>query len=231
MVIRDITNKNHSEKTGTMSDTSLRVQKAYNEWAAIYDTNNNPTRDLNYKAIREESLLLSGKRILELGCGTGLNTNYLVRQAKEVVGVDLSEEMLSRARQRIGDKHVRFIAADITSRWDFDDASFDFMVANLVLEHVENLAHVFQEASRVLRPGGQCYIAELHPYKQLRQSQAKFTSRETGREVRVDAFTHMISEYVNEGIKAGLTLLRMKEWQKEDEDIPRLLTFLLQKKE
>ena len=212
-----------------MTDTSSNVQQAYDEWAEIYDSNENPTRDLNYKAIRRESFGLAGKRVLELGCGTGLNTEYLAKHASHVIGVDFSEQMLTKARQRIKAKNVSFLPADITKPWSFKDGSFDFIVASLVLEHIKDVRPIFDEVFRVLRPGGQCYLSELHPYKQLRQSQAKFVSQETGTEVLVDAFTHMISEYVNEGLYAGLTLLRLKEWQKEGEDIPRLLTLLFKK--
>ncbi len=74
-----------------MSDTTNRIQLAYDEWAEIYDTNNNPTRDMNYKAIREESFPLADKRVLEIGCGTGLNTKYLSRHAGHVTGMDISK--------------------------------------------------------------------------------------------------------------------------------------------
>ena len=213
-----------------MSDISSNVQQAYNEWAEVYDTNTNPTRDLNYKAIRKESFGLQGKRILELGCGTGLNTEYLAQNGGHVTGVDLSERMLAKARQRIEAKNVSFLTADITKPWDFKNASFDFIVANLVLEHIQDLRPIFNEVFRVLRPGGKCYLAELHPFKQLRQSQAKYVSQETGEEVLVDAFTHMISEYINEGLDAGLHLCYLKEYHQKEKDIPRLLTLLMEKK-
>lgn len=47
-----------------MSDSSSNVQQACNEWAEVYDTNENSTRDLNYKTIRRESFELSSKRTL-----------------------------------------------------------------------------------------------------------------------------------------------------------------------
>lgn len=212
-----------------MSGTVYHVKNAYNEWAEIYDTNENPTRDLNYKVIREASFELVNKKVLEIGCGTGLNTIHLAQKAQKVVAVDLSEEMLAKARQRVNDKNIEFIKADITQTWNFDDDSFDLVVANLVLEHIKNLDHIFSKANRVLSSEGIFYVAELHPYKQLQQSQAKFTSPKTGEEVSVDAFTHSISEYINEGIEAGLSLQEIKEWQQEDEQIPRLLTLCFKK--
>lgn len=212
-----------------MSGATNRIKNAYDEWAEIYDTNDNKTRDLNYRCIRQQQLDLRNKKVLEIGCGTGLNTIYLAGQATKVVGIDISEEMLVRARVRLEEGNAEFIKADITKPWQLDDAAFDLIVANLVLEHVENLAHIFSEAFRVLQPGGTLYIAELHPYKQIQQSQAKFVSQKTGDEVLVDAFIHPVSEYINEGLSADFILRKMREEQKEDEKIPRLLTLLFKK--
>lgn len=212
-----------------MSGPTNRIKNAYDEWAEIYDTNHNKTRDLNYRCIRQQQLDLKNKKVLEIGCGTGLNTIYLAGQAKKVIGIDISEEMLARARVRLEERNAEFIKADITKPWQLDDAAFDFIVGNLVLEHIENLTHVFSVAFRVLKDEGKFYVAELHPYRQLQQSQAKFRSQKTGEEILVDAFTHPVSEYINEGLSAGFILRKMGEEQKEDEKIPRLLTLLFKK--
>jgi ubiquinone/menaquinone biosynthesis C-methylase UbiE len=205
------------------------VRKAYDEWAKIYDNNENPTRDLNYQAIREAALEVKDKKVLEIGCGTGLNTVYLAKRAEHVTGMDISKKMLEKASQRVEKKNTEFITADITQPWELSKETFDLIVGNLVLEHVENLAHIMHEAFRVLKSRGSFYIAELHPYKQLQQSQAKFVREETGEEVLVDAFPHAISEYVNSGLEAGFNLCKMKEFQEKNEDIPRLLTLHLKK--
>ena len=212
-----------------MSETSRKIKVAYNEWAEVYDTNENRTRDLNATTIRQQSFSFKNKRVLEIGCGTGLNTEYLIQEGGQVVGLDLSEKMLSKALKRIDHGDVNFVEGDITKPWDFKNESFDFIVANLVLEHIEQLSHVFTEAHRVLSSGGQFYIGELHPYKQLRESQAKFVSQKTGKEVLVDAFTHSVSEYINEGLRAGFTLQQIKEVYDKEDEIPRLLTLLFKK--
>lgn len=212
-----------------MSEAISCIQKAYDEWAEVYDRDENPTRDLNFKAIREESLKLTGKKVLEIGCGTGLNTEYFTQNAAKVVAVDFSEKMLEIARQRVETGKVKFLKADIIKSWDFMDASFDLVIVNLVLEHIEQLSHVFEEAYRVLNSNGELYIAELHPFKQLQNSQAKFTSKRSGEEVLVDAFDHSISEFVNTGIKSGFNLLKVKELKSKGEDIPRLLTLRFRK--
>lgn len=212
-----------------MNKKTSTIQNAYDEWAEIYDTNHNPTQDLNATTIRQESLPLSGQRILEIGCGTGMNTQYLAEKGKEVTGIDFSEEMLAVARERVKTENVQFAIRDITKPWNFDNGSFDLVVANLVLEHVEYLPHIFREAVQVLDTGGTFYIAELHPFKQLRQLQAKYVSKKTGKEVLVDAFIHSTSEYVNEAISAGFNLKWMRELKHEEDEIPRLLTLLFEK--
>lgn len=211
-----------------MRETSAEVQKAYNTWVHQYETNENPTRDLNAKVLRQQPFDLVGKSVLEIGCGTGLNTIWLADRAQFVVGVDIAEGMVRKARRRPSKVNARFLQADITKPWSFDPA-FDLIVANLVLEHVQGLRHVFDEAHQVLRPGGLFYIAELHPYKQLQGTQAKYRDAETGQEVLVPAFRHHVSEYINEGIEAGFTLRRIGEWQNEADAGFRLLTLLFER--
>jgi len=142
--------------------------------------------------------------------------------------VDISEGMLRKARRRLGERNVYLLQADLTKPWPLAQ-EFDILVATLVLEHVQELAHVFDEAHQVLRPGGLLYIGELHPYKQLQGVQAQYRDAETGKEVLVPAFRHSVSEYINAGIEAGFTLRRLGEWQNEADADLRLLTLLFER--
>ena len=56
----------------------MNIREAYNHWSAQYDTNMNPTRDLEGVALREMLADLSFKQVLEIGCGTGKNTAWLL---------------------------------------------------------------------------------------------------------------------------------------------------------
>ena len=103
------------------------------------------------------------------------------------------------------------------------------VVGNLVLEHVRDLRPVYTEAARVLRAGGQLFLCELHPYRQLRGSQAHFEDDETDQVIPVTAFQHSVSEYVNCGLDAGLTLRSLGEHLEESatpDAAPRLLSVL-----
>ncbi len=211
-----------------MPETSAEVRKAYNVWVHQYDTNENATRDLNAALLRRQPLELADKSVLEIGCGTGLNTSWLAERARRVVGADFSEGMLRQARRRLDAHKVGLLRADVTQPWPFAQG-FDLIVANLVLEHVRELGPLFREARRVLLPGGLLYVAELHPYRQLGGSQAKYREAETGEEVLVPAFVHQVSEYVNAGLAAGLALRRLGEQQNDADTIPRLLTLLFER--
>ena len=193
--------------------THADVAGAYDRWAASYDADRNATRDLDAEVVRGAPLAIAGHDVLELGCGTGKNTAWLAERARSVVALDFSEGMLARARERVGAAHVRFVRHDVRAPWPVPDASADVVVGNLVLEHVADLAPVYAEAARVLRPrGGQLFLCELHPYRQWRGGQAQFTDAATGESVRVTAHVHTVSEYVNGGLDAGLTLRHLGEW-------------------
>ena len=79
----------------------MKPEQAYNSWASQYDTNENKTRDLEAKALRNVLSTISFATVLEIGCGTGKNTEWLLQKEAQVTAVDLSEEMLSKAKQKI----------------------------------------------------------------------------------------------------------------------------------
>jgi ubiquinone/menaquinone biosynthesis C-methylase UbiE len=217
----------------TSSSDKSEIAAAYNDWAETYDVYPNRTRDLAAKALKQVSLNLDGRKVVEVGCGTGGNTLWLAERAAEIVGLDFSEEMLARARSRINDPHVRFIQHDARMTWPLPDSSAGVVIAMLILEHVEHLAPVFAEAARVLDPGGQFFLCELHPMRQLAGGQAQFSNTKTGERQLVSAFLHDVSDYVNTGLSSGFELKHMGEWRDADAEAssePRLLSLLLTKR-
>ena len=113
-----------------------------------------------------------------MGCGTGRNTTWLSERASQIVGSDFSEEMLARARSRVDDPRVRFVQHDVRTTWPLADASAEVVIAMLILEHVEDLAPVFAEAARVLNTGGQFFLCELHPMRQLQEDRPSSVTAE-----------------------------------------------------
>jgi malonyl-CoA O-methyltransferase len=197
----------------------LDVAGAYDAWAAAYDSDHNRTRDLAAAVLRRGPLKLAGRRVLEIGCGTGANTGWLAERSASVVALDFSAEMLRRAEARVRAETVRFVAHDLRSAWPLPDGSVEVVIAMLVLEHVESLLPVFAESARVLASGGEVFVSELHPVRQLAGQQAEFVHPKTREPVRVPAFLHETSEYVNAGLAAGFEVTHLGEWR--DPEAPR----------
>jgi 2-polyprenyl-3-methyl-5-hydroxy-6-metoxy-1,4-benzoquinol methylase len=207
----------------------MTVEEAYNSWAAQYDTNKNRTRDLEAVAVRAALADVPFETCLEIGCGTGKNTEWLVRKAMHVAAVDLSAEMLERARKKVSSNKVDFQQADITQPWQFTTQVYDLVTFSLVLEHIQNLDFIFEQTAAALRSGGYVYIGELHPFKQYSGTKARFDTEEGRQEV--ECYTHHISEFVQTAKQYGLKLIDLNE-HFDDNDragIPRILTLLLQK--
>lgn len=207
------------------------VEVAYDRWAPVYDSAANPTRDLDVHALRShgQDLGLAGADVLEVGCGTGKNTGWFAAEARSVLALDFSEGMLSRARERVRSDRVRFVRADLRESWPVAAGGFDVVAVDLVLEHLEHLRPFFAEAARALREGGRFFLCELHPARQLRGSQARFEAPGSSEQVLVPAYRHTVSEYLNAGVEAGLSLVRSEEWLEETAppDAPARLLSLL----
>ena len=97
-------------------------------------------------------------RCLDLGCGTGVAIPELAKLGWTVVGVDVSEEMLSRARP-FGAELIRAPAEELP----FDDASFDAAVSIWTHTDVDDFSAILREAARVLRPGAPFAYIGAHP--------------------------------------------------------------------
>ena len=203
----------------------MNVQQAYNAWSETYDSVENKTRDIEARALRE-SIAGENLSILEIGCGTGKNTEYLQNLARHLTGADFSAEMLAVAKSKITSERVEFRRLDLREPWDFPDDSFDLVTCSLALEHIANIDFVFAEASRVLRPGGRFYFGELHPFKQYQGSKARF---ETGAGVfELECFVHHVSEFFDAGKRNGFETIELREWFDDDDktQVPRLLTMI-----
>lgn len=207
----------------------MNVQQAYNTWASQYDANDNKTRDLEAKSLRETLRAIEVDRCLEIGCGTGKNTQWLVEKARHTSAVDLSEEMLAKAKAKVNSDRVTFRQADLATEWVFAEGLYNLVVFSLVLEHIEHLEPVFEKAARVLAPGGYVYIGELHPFKQYSGSKARFDT-EAGTHI-VSCFNHNVSDFVQAARTHGLIVTNLNEYFDNDDrtSIPRILTILFQK--
>ncbi|PWI07037.1 SAM-dependent methyltransferase [Streptomyces sp. NWU339] len=106
---------------------------------------------------------VTGRRILDAGCGSGPLSAALRDRGAIVTGIDASAGMLALARRRLGDD-VALHLVDLSDRLPFADGAFDDVVASLVLHYLEDWGPTLAELRRVLRPGGRLIASVDHPF-------------------------------------------------------------------
>ncbi|NIX76164.1 class I SAM-dependent methyltransferase [Microvirga terricola] len=144
----------------TEGPTTALMRKAYARWAPIYD--------LIYDKLTEpaaraavNATVACGPRVLEAGVGTGLSLGYYPKTA-EVYGVDLSEDMLKRAQEKVekrGLTHVKSLQVMDVTHLAFADEMFDAVTAQFIITLVPDPEKALSEFARVLKPGGEIVLA------------------------------------------------------------------------
>jgi phosphatidylethanolamine/phosphatidyl-N-methylethanolamine N-methyltransferase len=135
------------------------VKRAYARWAPVYDVTFGRIAEAGRNRAVEHINRFDG-RVLEVGVGTGMSLPHYSRRLR-ITGIDLSPEMLKKARRRvIRDRlsHVEAILEMDASDLKFADDSFDIVVAMYVLTVVPDPIQVMRELERVCRPGGQVIV-------------------------------------------------------------------------
>jgi 2-polyprenyl-3-methyl-5-hydroxy-6-metoxy-1,4-benzoquinol methylase len=102
--------------------------------------------------------LAAGERVLDVGCGEGRFASELARAGVRVVGADVAEEPLRRARERDPGLDLRLLD-DSEDPWPLEDACFDAVWAGETIEHIADTARWLSEVRRVLRPGGRLLLS------------------------------------------------------------------------
>ncbi|TFZ60387.1 class I SAM-dependent methyltransferase [Methylorubrum sp. Q1] len=149
-----------SERVPEAGPTTELMRKAYARWAPVYDVVYDKLTEPAARAA-VEAAVAHGPRVLEAGVGTGLSLGYYPRDSF-VCGVDLSEDMLKRARGKVRRKgltHVKGLQVMDVCRLGYADASFDAVVAQFLITLVPNPEAALSEFMRVVRPGGGIVLA------------------------------------------------------------------------
>jgi SAM-dependent methyltransferase len=173
--------------------TEADPQAGYTSWASSYDDPGNPVIALEEPAVRSLVDPLPPGRALDAACGTGRHARHLADMGHDVVGVDLTPEMLRRARAAVPE--AVFLEADLVDIASFPAGRFDLVVCGLALAHVADLDRATGELARVLRPGGRLVISVLHPFQAFLGWHAPFED-EQGRRRFVREHTHTHADYL-----------------------------------
>ena len=140
---------------------TAQTELRYNRIAPVYDLMEAPIEQWTFSRWRDRLWSqVDGKRILEVGVGTGKNIPYYPAGA-QVTAVDLSEEMLARARRRAQELGVEVDLRLMDGQeLEFPDATFHAAVATFVFCSVHDPVVGLRELMRVVRPGGQILLLE-----------------------------------------------------------------------
>ena len=144
---------------------------------------------------------------LDAACGTGRFVEFLARRGHRVIGVDSSPGMLAHARRRVPDGEFHVAELD---RLPLPDNCADVIVCALALVHVPRLQPVMTEFARVLRPGGDLVISDVHHELVTRGSVIK--ARGPGGEPCIAAtYRHQLGDYLRAALSLGLQVKRCEE--------------------
>jgi len=144
---------------------------------------------------------------LDAACGTGRFAEFLARYGHQVIGVDSSPDMLARARRRVPGGEFHLAALD---QLPLPDDSVDVIVCALALVHVPRLQPVLAEFARVLRPGGDLVISDLHHELVTRGS--VITARGPAGEPCISAtYRHRLGDYLRAALSLGFQVRRCDE--------------------
>jgi ubiquinone/menaquinone biosynthesis C-methylase UbiE len=148
---RELAGRTHPQQTD--------VHTAYQLWAPTYDTDPNPLLDIEQGAVWPLLDRFPPGRAVDAGCGTGRHAGFLAARGHAVIGVDTAPAMLQAARRNVPD--ARFLLGDL-SALPLAHQTADLVVCALALVHQPTLGPAFQEFARVLRPGGQLVVSDIH---------------------------------------------------------------------
>lgn len=203
-------------------DENPTVEDAYDTLSSSYQTQEDDPycADLEFPATTGLIPDVEGNRILDAGCGHGRYAEWLTDRGADVLAVDASEEMVERARQRVGGR-ATVRRADMRKALSFaDDGEFDGIVSGLSLHYIENWRRTFAEFARILRPGGFLVFSTHHPLDDyivfedvnyFETERERMTWSTSGGEIDVPFYRRPFSEIVNPLIETGFQLDELVE--------------------
>lgn len=156
------------------SENERATASGYDRWAASYD-DKDPSTWLDEPFLLQHLLPFPGCRILDVGSGTGRYLRRLSPSPYCIVGIDLSINMLTRAKQHLGRRPDVFLVQASAASLPFMPCSFDRIMSGLLVDHVGCPEQFFREVSSLLVPDGRAVVVSVHPDMQ----------RLTGSDIRV----------------------------------------------
>jgi SAM-dependent methyltransferase len=157
----------------SQAEHNRRTQEAYDRLAAVWAAT---TDDGPFNGMLERPALqslvpenLAGALVLDAGCGSGAQAQWLLGQGADVIGIDLSPRMVDEARRRCqgrcqGRGRSRFLVADLAEPLPLEPRSLDGITSSLALHYVRDWSVPLRSFASALRPGGWAVLSLDHPF-------------------------------------------------------------------
>jgi SAM-dependent methyltransferase len=188
---------------------TLDVRSGYREWSATYEETVPRALDLELLEALAEPRWASFGEVADLGCGTGRTASWLRSRGVELIdGVDLTPEMLDRARSR--GLYRRLVEADVAAT-GLQGGVYDLVVTSLVDDHLADVGPLYAEAARLARPAGSYVLAGFHPQFIMASGMPTHFDGPDGEPVAIETYVHPLSEHVSAALDAGWELREMRE--------------------
>ena len=197
---------------------TLGVRDGYGEWARTYEDTVLDEMDLRLLARAREIPWDRVRRVVDLACGTGRTAAWLrERGVAHITGVDLTPQMLERARAR--GAHDRLVIADVADT-GLAAGEADLAIQSLADEHLAELGPLYREAARLTSPDGWFVLVGFHPFILMSGIPTHF-DRAPGESVAIESWVHLFSDHVRAAHAAGWRLAELDEGLVDDAWIAR----------
>jgi SAM-dependent methyltransferase len=185
------------------------VRTGYGEWVATYERTVEDAMDVALLDALDTPPWATLRRAADLGCGTGRTGAWLREHGVPAIdGVDLTPEMLARARAR--GVYRRLVEADVAAT-GLPAASYDLVTVCLVDEHLPDLRPLYREAFRLAAPGGFLVLVAFHPHFIMAAGMPTHYTSATGEPVAIETHVHLLSDHAAAALGTGWALAELRE--------------------
>jgi len=187
------------------------AQNAYDLWSASYDSQPGNLMllldDLVFSDLLNE-IQISGKRIADIGCGTGRHWQKILEKDPALLtGFDVSEGMLLKLKKKFPSSTVEKIVDNWFTK--VPDGRFDVIVSTLTVAHIEDIREAILAWSRILKNGGEIIITDYHPALLARGGKRTFSADR--QQYAVVNFVHTVEEITRVLQEAGISVIHKIE--------------------
>lgn len=197
-----------------MSDLSKQYNKFSSDFAVLSSDINHKNRQAFYEQIDFD---LSGKKLIDLGCGDGTDLKYYKNLGAEIYGADASEELISLAKQN---NPEAIIENSLFEKLPFEDNFFDVVVSKYAIQTSREITPILKEIDRVLKSDGILIYLVTHPFRQFIEK--KKEGKDYFKKEIVDSIlfegkitvqepTHTMMEYLNKDFFSKFEMIDLCE--------------------